>query len=349
MKKHIVFAAITLVLLLVVIYFLFLSSTEQDKKITVSPTLVEVAVVSYHNIPVTAKSTGQLVAPNFVNLKSQIAGIVEKINFSSGQYVEKGQVLILLNNTQQSADMSSTLADYTQAKAQYERTSTLFTDNQAVSQSVLDNAKADYIKTKAEYDASLYQLSNTKITAPFSGFLTVTEFATGSYVSLGDSLVGLVDKENLELQYALAESYAKSMAVGQVVNFTSDAFPTRTFHAKVSYISPNVSQDNLTFTIRAKFDNKNNILSPGMSVYVSQILKDNNMVLAVPESALRAKSGGFIVYTIDQNKAKAVTIKIGQINRGYVTVLSGLTKQDKVITAAQNTLSDGLSVKVKNK
>lgn len=143
MKKHIFFATITLMLLLLSIYFLFLSSTKQSKKITISPTLVEVAVVDYHNIPITAKSTGKLIAPNFVNLKSQIAGIVEQINFTSGQYVKKDQVLMLLNDTQQSADMSSALADYTKAKAQYERTSTLFKDNQAVSQSTWDNAKAE--------------------------------------------------------------------------------------------------------------------------------------------------------------------------------------------------------------
>ena len=65
---------------------------------------------------------------------------------------------MLLNDTQQSADMSSALADYTKAKAQYERTSTLFKDNQAVSQSTWDNAKADYIKTKAEYDASIVSI-----------------------------------------------------------------------------------------------------------------------------------------------------------------------------------------------
>ena len=93
MKKHIFFATITLMLLLLSIYFLFLSSTKQSKKITISPTLVEVAVVDYHNIPITAKSTGKLIAPNFVNLKSQIAGIVEQINFTSGQYVKKDQVL----------------------------------------------------------------------------------------------------------------------------------------------------------------------------------------------------------------------------------------------------------------
>ena len=349
MKKHIFFATITLMLLLLSIYFLFLSSTKQSKKITISPTLVEVAVVDYHNIPITAKSTGKLIAPNFVNLKSQIAGIVEQINFTSGQYVKKDQVLMLLNDTQQSADMSSALADYTKAKAQYERTSTLFKDNQAVSQSTWDNAKADYIKTKAEYDASLYQLSHTKITAPFSGFLTVTQFTTGSYVSPGDNLVGLVDKKNLELEYALAESYASNIAIGQVVSFTSDAFPNRTFSAKVSYISPNVSEDNLTFTVRAKFNNKKNILSPGISVYVSQVLKDKNLVLAVPEAALSTKSGGFIVYTIDQDKAKAISVKIGQISHDYVTILSGLAPQQTVIISAQSTLSDGLHVKVNKK
>ena len=86
-----------------------------------------------------------------------------------------------------------------------------------------------------------------------------------------------------------------------------------------------------------------------MSVYVSQVLKDKNLVLAVPEAALSTKSGGFIVYTIDQDKAKAVSVKIGQISHDYVTILSGLAPQQTVIISAQSTLSDGLHVKVNKK
>ncbi|WP_157966542.1 efflux RND transporter periplasmic adaptor subunit [Fastidiosibacter lacustris] len=346
MKKHIVFGLITLSLAISVIYFLFLGSGKKTGSFNVGPTVIEVATVTKQNIPLTVKATGQLIAPNTVTLKAQIAGVVEKIYFTSGQYVKAGELLMTLDDTQQMADVNSTLADYTKAEAQYNRTSTLFKDNNAVSQSELDSAKADYMQTKAKYDAALYRLSNTKIVAPFTGFLTLTTLAKGSYVSAGDTLVTLVDKENLELQYALPESYAKSIALGQVVAFRVDAFPGQIFHAKADYISPNVSDDNLTFTMRAAFDNSNNVLTPGMSVYVSQVLKADNLVLAVPESALSAQSGGFIVYVVEDGKAKALPVEIGQINKGYVGVLSGLKQGQQVIVSAEGSISDGIAVKV---
>ena len=346
MKKHIIFGIVTVVLLLIVIYFLFLATAKKEMSFHVEPTGVMMATVNERNIPLSAKGTGLLVAPNTVTLKAQIAGIVSSIDFVSGQYVKEGQLLMTLDDTKQMADVSSALADFTKSEAQYKRTDTLYKENNAVSQSELDNAKASYMQTKAQYDAALYQLSNTKIVAPFSGYLTLTTLAKGSYVSAGDTLVSLVDKENLQLQYALPESYASSIKLGQTVDFKVDAFPGQVFHAKVDYISPDVSDDNLTFTARAIFKNTDNLLSPGMSVYVSQIIKENNMVLAVPESALSAQSGGFIVYVIVEGKAKMVPVQIGQIDKAYVSILEGLSKGQEVIVSAEGNISDGVAVKV---
>ncbi len=346
MKKHIIFGVITLILLLVVIYFIFIATGKQNVDIKIPPTEVAIAKVEKHNIPITAEATGQLIAPQSVSLKSQISGIVNSINFTSGEYVKKGQTLMRLDDTEQKANVNSTLADYTQAKAQYDRTETLYNDNKVVSQSELDTAKSTYLQAKAKYESALYQLSNTTISAPFSGYLSLTTLADGSYVSAGDNLVDLVDKENLQLEYALDESYASSIHLGQMVDFRTDAFEGKVFHAKVSYISPSVSSDNLTFTVRAAFDNKNNLLSPGMSVYISQVLKKDNDVLAVPESALSAQSGGFIVYLYEKGKAKAQSVKIGQIYRGYVSIISGLKLGDSVIATTEGSISDGQSVKV---
>ena len=346
MKKHSFFAAITFVLLVLVLVFIFVSGEKENISIKVPPTSVELSQAKQRNVPVRVQATGQLIAPQSVLLKSQIAGIVDSIDFQSGQYVKKGALLMSLDDTKQTADVNAALADYTQAKAQYERTLTLFNDNQVVSHSELDDAKSAYLKAKAQYQAAQYQLSNTRIIAPFSGDLTLTNLTEGSYVSAGDNLVGLVDKENLEVAYALDETYAESLAIGQTVRFRTDAFQGKVFQAKVSYISPDVSSDNLTFTVRASFDNKADLLSPGMSVYVSQVLDSKHQVLSVPESALSAESGGFIVYLVDHGKAKAQSVRIGQIDNGYVSIRSGLNLGDKVITSADGILSDGQTVKV---
>ena len=69
-------------------------------------------------------------------------------------------------------------------------------------------------------------------------------------------------------------------------------------------------------------------------------------MLSVPESALSAESGGFIVYLVDHGKAKAQSVRIGQIDNGYVSIRSGLNLGDKVITSADGILSDGQTVKV---
>ncbi|MFZ9035659.1 MAG: efflux RND transporter periplasmic adaptor subunit [Francisellaceae bacterium] len=357
MRRHIVFAIITGFLVVLIGIWLYISNRSGAKiAFDIAPTSVQVERVDHHNMPVVANSIGELVAPQSVVIMSQVSGIVDKINFKSGQLVKKGDVLLLLENTQQQADLASSEAAFQKAKQQYERMSRLYNDSKAVSKEALDNAQSQYLQSKAELDIAQYQLSNTEIRAPFDGVLSMTQLAVGSYVSEGDAIVSIVNKQNLQVEYALSEKYASELKTGQTTEFYSDAWPGRTFKAIVDYISPDVSSDNLTFSVRAYFDNNDDLLSPGMSVNVTQVLKAFNPELAVPESAIHTQSGGFVVYrtilNTDSSSDKAVytakmtPVEVSGLYDGYMGIVSGLEIGEPVIISTNSSLSDGLRVKV---
>ena len=330
--------------MLVIIGYFFMSSNKKPI-FKINALSVKLSQVIKRNIPITAKSNGTIIAPNKVDIKSQTNGVVKNIDFYGGELVQKNAMMLQLINTKQKADVNASEAAYTQAKLQYERYKTLYNSSKAVTLEELDNVKSVYLQAKAKSEADKYALSLTNIRAPFSGVSSVTSLAPGSYVSEGDLIAELVDRVNLTIEYNLPENLASMIKLGQEVDFYSDSYNT-IFKAYVTYISPTVNQDNLTFTIRAKYHNLDGKLSPGMSVQVNQILKSKNMTLAVPEPSVYTTSGGFVVYTIKNSKAKQVKIKIGGISEGFVTVKSGLKLGDKVIVATNGVIGDGSVVKV---
>lgn len=344
--KHIVFASIAIVLLVLMGVWQFYGGSNNKSNFSIKPLEVTVAKAKYLNIPIVGKATGSIIAPNMVDLKSQTNGVVEAIHFSSGQYVKKGMPLIDLNNTKEKADLDVVLASFTQEETQYKRYQTLYKSNNAVSLEELDTVQSLFLQAEAKYRAAEYALSLTHIVAPFSGFVGATNLAVGSYVNQGDAMIGLVDRLNLVIQYSMPEHLVAMIRLGQKINFHSDAFGREKYMAEVTYISPSVDPDNLTFTVRAKYENKDNLFAPGMSVYVTQELKAENSVLAIPESAIHTTSGGFAAYTILKGKAKQVTVKVGEVHKGYVTIMEGLKEGDVVIDTANGTIGDGIQVEV---
>jgi membrane fusion protein (multidrug efflux system) len=344
--KHIVFGSIIIILLVLMGVWHFYGNSGKKTEFSIKPLQVTVAKAVYLNIPIVAKATGSVIAPNMVDLKSQTNGAVEAIHFKSGEYVKKGAALIDLNNTKEKADLDVALASFTQEETQYKRYQTLYKSNNAVSLEELDTVQSLFLQAKAKYRAAEYALSLTHIVAPFSGFVGVTGLAVGSYVSQGDAMIELVDRLNLVIQYAMPEHLVAMIKLGQKIKFYSNAFSREKYTAVVTYISPNVDPDNLTFTARAKYENKDNFFAPGMSVYVTQELKAENSVLAIPESAIHTTSGGFAAYTISKGKAKQVTVKIGEVYKGHVTITEGLKEGDVVIDTANGTIGDGIQVEV---
>lgn len=350
MKKRIRFSLYLLVILVILIigYFIFKSNKQQQSELNVNqaPLAVKLITVNESNQPQTYTTYGSLVAPFSVDLKSQVKGVIESINFSNGQWVKKGELLFKINDADILSQLATAKANLEQLTADYHRYQTLFNKAQAVSQEQLDSFKAKYQTALADYDSAEANFGHTKVAAPFDGKLGVSAVAIGSYVEVGDTLVQLVDRKDLEVEYPLPETLLGQVKMGQSVTMKTDAYPGQTFKAMVNYIAPNVNTDSLTFNVRAKFNNSKDLLSPGMNVDVTHILNPNTKVMLLPNSSLATTQKGYQVYEVVDGKAKAVNVTVGLVaNNGNFIILSGVKPQDKVIEKASE-VSNGMKVKV---
>ncbi|TNF67005.1 MAG: efflux RND transporter periplasmic adaptor subunit [Gammaproteobacteria bacterium] len=349
MRKYLTLIIVIAIIIIASCIYYFYFHSNASKSLVSShkeATYVDLIELKETNSPELYTTYGSLIAPNSVDLKSQVTGVIQSINFTNGQLVKKGQLLLTVDDANALSALQTAQAQLDQLTADYQRYQTLYKDAQAVSKEELDKFKAQYQTALANYQSAQANYEHTKVKAPFDGKTGVAEVAIGSYVESGSALVTLVDRKDLEVEYALPETLIGKVKIDQSVIITTDAYPNQKFKAIVNYISPDVNTDSLTFNVRAKYNNVDDLLSPGMNVDVNHILNAQSKVILVPMSALALINKGYSVFEIVDGKAKAISIDVGLVSSsGQYIIKSGINPGVKIIKNA-NGITDGMAVKV---
>jgi membrane fusion protein (multidrug efflux system) len=182
------------------------------------------------------------------------------------------------------------------------------------------------------------------IRAPFGGVAGLRKVNVGDYVDAGQDLVDLVRLDPLEIDLRAPEVVLGSLAVGQRVEFGVDAFRGETFPAVVVAIAPTVDAGGRSVSLRARLDNPDARLRPGMSARVRIVLATNARALVVPEQAIVPMGEGKNVYVVVDGKAKLVPVTVGVREPGVVEIASGLKDGDQVIVSGLQKVGDGAPV-----
>lgn len=253
-------------------------------------------------------ATGDLQAVTSVDVSSQVSGLVVDVMVDYNDEVKAGQVLARLDPAtyearlnQAKADLASTTASNTLTRLNTERIRELRTKN-LVSQQELDQAEA----LLAQSDASLLtrksavadaevNLARCIILSPIDGIVLDRQTEKGRTVSASlnaPTLFVIVnDLSKMQIHAAVAEADIGSIAVGQNVNFTVDAFPNRQFRGRIFQIRnlPKAAQSVVTYSTIIDVENRDLSLKPGMTANVSIIIAQRENAIVLPNAALRAR------------------------------------------------------------
>lgn len=175
---------------------------------------------------------GNFVATHGVDIASQAAGIVTKINFRSGQQVSKGTLLIKLDDRIEQAELKNNQAQLKLSQLNFQRQEKLFKKG-AASSSSLDASRARLQEMQAALEKTEALIARKNITAPFSGKLGIRRVNLGDYITPGVTmLVTLQALDPLYVQFYLPEHDLTKITVGQAVQLKVTAFPKKLFHGK---------------------------------------------------------------------------------------------------------------------
>ncbi|NDV43603.1 efflux RND transporter periplasmic adaptor subunit [Flagellimonas sediminis] len=289
--------------------------------------------------------SGTLEADEQIEIRSEVSGVVESINFKEGSKVVKGQVLLKVNDIELQAQLSKAQTAKKLA-SENERRAKLLLEKQAISQEEYDIASADYQSATSEADLIAAQLSKTTIRAPFSGTIGLRSISMGTYVTPSTVIAKLVNTDDLKITFSVPEKYASQISVGTILTFTTSDSEEE-YKATIYAIDPEVDINTRTLRMRAITDNRKNGLYPGAYANVSLPLETIDDALLVPSEALIPVQNGKRIFVYQNGKAKEVDVQIGSRTGKVVRVLTNLKPGDTILTYGVMALKDGSPVKVK--
>ncbi len=289
-------------------------------------------------------AVGSLKSNESVVLRPEIAGRLAAIHLREGMPAARGTVLVALDASTQAAELRQAEANLALAQANHRRTEDLY-EKKFVSARARDEAAANLKVLEAAVALAQARLQKTQIRAPFAGIVGIRNVSVGDYVKEGQELVNIEDIGSLKVDFRLPESYLSRLRKGQSVEVSTDAMPGQAFKGMLDAIDPLLDASGRAISLRARLDNPDLKLRPGMFVRVRLAFGSERQGLAVPEEALMPAGNDNFVFKVAEGKAQRVMVKIGQRRGATVEITQGLKAGDEVVTAGQLKLRDGVPVR----
>lgn len=321
------------------------------------PVTISASIANEKNWQAILNSVGTLTAVNGVDISSEVPGIVKEIRFESGQFVQKGDVLVVLDTSVEQAQLKDNLAQAKLAKLDLDRNKALIVKN-AVSQSQLDTLSARFDEANAGVEQVEARIRQKTIVAPFSGKIGIRAIDLGQYVSAGASMVTLQSLDPLYVQFNLPEQYLNEIYLQQPVKINVNIGKGKILEGVITAINSKVDQATRSIMVQATIPNKDNQLFPGMFALVEVILRQHSNVVTLPQTAISYSLHGdsvFIIKTEGKDsddkpilKAYRQYVEVGERRGNEVAILKGLKKGEQVVTSGQLKLQNGTHIEIDN-
>ncbi|CEK11348.1 efflux RND transporter periplasmic adaptor subunit [Legionella hackeliae] len=232
-------------------------------------------------------AVGNFVAINGVDVNAQIAGNIVKIHFESGQYLEKDQPLVDIDDSVDQATLKFNKADLALKELNYKRQADLFKRGATPSSNV-DEALANLQQAQANVERTEAEIKQKHITAPFSGQLGIRQVNLGQYITPGQtSVVTLQSMDPLFLEFYLPEQMLKRLHINQQIQFNVEGAPDKVFTGKITAINAKVDTNTHNVLVQATVPNCS---ASELSKNNTKKSKDNQPILIKCDSNLNAKN-----------------------------------------------------------
>ncbi|WP_242158308.1 efflux RND transporter periplasmic adaptor subunit [Aestuariivivens sediminis] len=306
--------------------------------------------------------SGKIQAKNTADLSTKMMGFIQSVPVHIGEKVQKGQLLVRINNTdlqakkaQVNANIAEARASFNNAQKDYERFKNLFSD-QSASQKELDDMTARFEMAKARLDAAEQmkneidaQFAYTNITAPFSGVVTHKTVEKGDMANPGQLLISIENPEDFEVIAMVPETEISQINKGTAVEVLVKSI-NKTLTGKVSELSSSARNTGGQYMAKIDLDKSEAHTLSGMfaTVVFPVEKKAQSHVVLIPKSSMVIHGQLSGVYTVSHNNTAILRwLRIGRTFGDHVEVLSGLNSDETYIVSAEGKLFNGAKVTLK--
>lgn len=307
---------------------------------------VEIALAERREMAEKVEAVGTSRARQSVEIVPPATGRVLAVEFQPGQHVEKGAVLIRLDDDIERANLAEAEAMLIEQRQAVERVRRLQQSN-AVAMAQLEQATAQFAAAGAAADRARRRLADREIRAPFSGVVGLTEIDPGARVEEGTVITTIDDLSTVEVEFSLPETLFGAIRPGQPIEAESAAYPGRSFAGRVSVIDTRIDPVSRSFRVRAEIPNPGGDLPAGMFMFLSLTLSAPESI-TVPEEAVIAQAAETYVFVVSAGAATRRPIITGQRQDGVVSIARGVEQGEAVVIRGAHRLRDGAAVRILN-
>lgn len=316
------------------------------------PVAVEAVAVRQMALRDDAEAVGSLRSRQSVMLRPEVGGRITQLNFSDGQRVWRGQVLVQFDDQLPRAQIQQSQAELSIAQANHKRNQELVAQG-FISQRSVDESAANLEVAQAKLALAQATAQRLKIVAPFDGIAGIRGVNVGDYLKDGADIVNIEDLDAVYVDFRLPERLQSKARTGQTAQVAFDALPGVRYAAVVQAISPQIDADGRAIAVRGCIDNRRLQLRPGMFARVTAVFAERSDARVVPEEAIVPEGNSPYVLKIVEGKepgtrvTRRVPVQLGARAPGLVEVVEGLSAGDLVVTAGQQRIrKDGTEVRV---
>ncbi|WP_228280652.1 efflux RND transporter periplasmic adaptor subunit [Aliarcobacter cryaerophilus] len=353
---------------------LFLSSCEQKNDTNQkAQNPIEVGYINPKKEPINLEIEliGKVKAKELALVRPQVSGIIEKQLFKEGSFVKQGDILYKIDSATYKATLNQSLALLNSAKASLisaeaksKRAEELLKFD-GISKQEADEIKASYLQAKALVEQRAAELENAKIDlnrceikAPISGYIGISNVTVGALVNANQSeeLVNIRDTQTVFVD--LSQSYNEILNLKSIGDLEDDIEVSLKFDngfeypikGKLEARELSVDESSQTVTLRAVFNNPNNLLLSGMMT--KAILKSKKSIdgFLIPQQAVLRdqKANPIVTLVTPENKTITKIVKIERSVGNKWLILDGLEESDKIVVEGLNKINSRSVVSLKD-
>ena len=313
------------------------------------PPVVEVVTVEPETLRDTITLVGQLDSESSVEIRPELDGLIESIDFAEGQTVKKGDVLIRLRDAEQAAHVREAKARAKLAEEIFRRITAL-QQKEVSAQAEYDKASAELEVARAEVQLREVEFNKTKVRAPFDGVVGARLVSPGERVRRMTRLVRIDAVDRLQLVFAVPEIGVPFVRTGMPVKITVKPFPEIRFDGEVFFVSPTLDASTRRLTLKAWVPNPGRKLQPGLFANLELQLAERENALVVPDSALLVDQTGPFVWRVGADgKAMRAAVEVGLRKAARVEIRTGLEPGDRIVSAGTQKVTEGSEVVIAGK
>ncbi len=315
-----------------IIFLFFIMGSSGCKKKAVrakgiAPVTVDVIIAKKVVFPSTIEVNGVSLSEEMIELHPEISGRITYLNIPDGALVEKGAVLVKINDADLQAQLEQQKIQLDLAQKTEQRLKQLLTVN-GINQSDYDVALSQVNSVNANIKVLKAQIDKTVVRAAFSGRLGLRMVSPGAYVTPQTLLGTLQETENIKIDFTVPEYYKDLARVGnKILIQTNESDEKQT--AVISAIEAQINVETRNIKVRARLQNSN--ISPG--TFVKVLLGRDEEGIVVPSNALIPDASSNQVVIVKNRKAVFVKVETGMRNADVVELSDGINPGDTIIVS----------------